>query len=66
MTAVTEISQYPAPAAGATAAGGLLARVNGRVRNWLLGQEAFDLLAVGRQTSDIYLAGLGLRTGQSG
>ena len=54
------------PIAVATAALGLHALVNGLIQNWLLDQEAFDLLAVGRQTIDIYLAGLGLRTGQAG
>lgn len=48
------------PIAVSTAALGLHAIVSGLIQNWLLDQEAFDLLEVGRQTIDAYLAGLGL------
>jgi TetR/AcrR family acrAB operon transcriptional repressor len=48
------------PIAVNTAALGLHVMVNGLIQSWLLDQQAFDLLAVGRQTIDTYLAGLGL------
>ncbi len=41
------------------AALGLHVMVSGLIQNWLLDTEAFDLEAVGRQTIDAYLAGLG-------
>jgi TetR/AcrR family acrAB operon transcriptional repressor len=44
-----------------TAALGLHVMVNGLIQSWFLDQQAFDLLEVGRQTIDTYLAGLGLR-----
>jgi TetR/AcrR family acrAB operon transcriptional repressor len=46
----------------AAAALGLHTLVDGLIQNWLLDPEAFDLLKVGRQTIDTYLAGLGLLT----
>ena len=48
------------PIAVNTAALGLHVMVTGLIQNWLLDQHAFDLLEVGRQTIDAYLAGLGL------
>jgi TetR/AcrR family transcriptional regulator, acrAB operon repressor len=53
------------PIAVTTAALGLHALVNGLIQNWLLDEEAFDLLEVGRQTIDIYIDGLGLRSRQA-
>ena len=47
-----------------TAALGLHVMVNGLIQSWLLDQQAFDLLDVGRQTIDTYLDGLGLRPKQ--
>jgi TetR/AcrR family acrAB operon transcriptional repressor len=35
--------------------------VEGLVHQWLLNPEAFDLLANGRATLDVYLRGLGLQ-----
>ena len=45
----------------ATGAGGLHAIIDGLIQNWLLDSEAFDLVAVGQDVVDIYLAGLGLK-----
>jgi len=45
----------PAPAA----AHGLHALIDGLIHNWLLEPEAFDLVATGRRTFRVYLAGLG-------
>ena len=52
------------PLAVNTAALGLHVMVNGLIQSWLLDQQAFDLLDVGRQTIDTYLDGLGLRSKQ--
>jgi len=52
------------PLAVNTAALGLHVMVNGLIQSWLLDQQAFDLLEVGRQTIDTYLDGLGLRPKQ--
>lgn len=43
----------------ASAALGLHVIVDGLIQNWLLSPGAFDLVKVGRQTVDAYLAGLG-------
>jgi TetR/AcrR family acrAB operon transcriptional repressor len=43
------------------AAQGLHALIDGLIQNWLLDKEAFDLVAVGEQVMDVYLAGLGLK-----
>lgn len=43
------------------AAVGLHSLIDGLIQNWLLDPEAFDLLRVGRQAIDAYLAGLGDR-----
>lgn len=43
----------------AAAALGLVVLIDGLMQNWALDPEAFDLVARGRQTMDIYLAGLG-------
>lgn len=43
----------------AAAALGLHVMIDGLIQNWLLDPKAFDLLARGRQTMDVYLAGLG-------
>jgi TetR/AcrR family acrAB operon transcriptional repressor len=48
-----------------TAALGLHVMVTGLIQSWLLDQQGFDLLEVGRQTIDAYLAGLGLRPRQA-
>lgn len=41
-----------------TAALGLHALIDGLIQNWLLDPEAFDLVKVGQQVLDAYLAGL--------
>jgi TetR/AcrR family transcriptional regulator, acrAB operon repressor len=41
-----------------SAAIGLHAVIDGLIRNWMLDPEAFDLVKVGRQVLDSYLAGL--------
>ena len=53
--------RLPLPAA--QAADGLHALIDGLIRNWLLDTAAFDLPALGQQVIDVYLTGLGLRTG---
>ena len=40
------------------AAVGLHALVDGLIQNWMLDNEAFDLVRVGRQVTQAYLAGL--------
>ncbi|SEA67589.1 TetR family transcriptional regulator [Variovorax sp. YR216] len=50
-------TKLPIPAA--QAAQGLHALINGLIQNWLLDPEAFDLVATGRRTFRVYLAGLG-------
>ena len=42
------------------AAHGLHAMVDGLIQNWLLDPKTFDLVAIGRQTLEVYLKGLGL------
>ncbi|WP_382320561.1 TetR family transcriptional regulator [Hydrogenophaga sp. UC242_53] len=42
-----------------TAALGLHVIIDGLIQNWLLDPEAFDLVKSGRDTMDVYLAGLG-------
>lgn len=42
-----------------TAALGLHVIMDGLIQNWLLDPEAFDLVKSGRDTMDVYLAGLG-------
>jgi len=49
----------PLKLAPEVAALGLHVMVSGLIQNWLLDPQAFDLEAVGRQTIDAYLAGLG-------
>jgi TetR/AcrR family acrAB operon transcriptional repressor len=44
----------------ATAALGLHALIDGLIQNWLLDNAAFDLVEVGQQAIEVYLAGLGL------
>lgn len=46
----------------ALAARGLHALIDGLIQNWLLDPDAFDLVATGRQSMDLFLAGLGLST----
>ncbi|RYZ06561.1 MAG: TetR family transcriptional regulator [Comamonadaceae bacterium] len=54
--------RLPVPAA--IAAQGLHALVSGVIQNWLLDPKAFDLVAVGRRSFNVYLSGLGFeRTG---
>ncbi len=48
------------PAGPAQAALGLQAILTGLLHSWLLAPHSFDLVRIGRQTVDIYLAGLGL------
>ncbi|MEY5098158.1 MAG: hypothetical protein RJA36_877 [Pseudomonadota bacterium] len=48
------------PLPAAAAARGLHALIDGLLCNWLLEPQAFDLVAVGRQTIVRYLCGLGL------
>ncbi|MDR7094104.1 TetR family transcriptional regulator [Hydrogenophaga laconesensis] len=43
----------------ATAALGLHVIMDGLIQNWLLEPDAFDLVESGRDTMDVYLAGLG-------
>ena len=40
---------------------GLHALLDGLIQNWLLSPEAFDVVSVGEQTLDTYLAGLGFK-----
>jgi TetR/AcrR family acrAB operon transcriptional repressor len=47
------------PIPGAVAAQGLHALISGLIQNWLLDPAAFDLVACGRRTFRVYLAGLG-------
>ncbi len=47
------------PMPAAMAARGFHALVDGLIQNWLLDQEAFDLLDVGQRAINIYLTGLG-------
>ena len=49
----------------AAAALGLHVMIDGLIQNWLLDPKAFDLLARGRQTMDVYLAGLGFASPQA-
>ncbi|VTU13174.1 Toluene efflux pump ttgABC operon repressor [Variovorax sp. SRS16] len=49
--------RLPLPAA--VAAQGLHALISGLIQNWLLDPSAFDLVACGRRTFRVYLAGLG-------
>jgi TetR/AcrR family acrAB operon transcriptional repressor len=53
----------PPPVALDCAARGLQVLIEGLVHQWLLNPAAFDLLANGRATLDVYLAGLGLQDG---
>jgi TetR/AcrR family acrAB operon transcriptional repressor len=48
---------------GYVAAQGLHALISGLIQNWLLDPEAFDLVATGRRTFRVYLAGLGFAAG---
>lgn len=52
--------QLAAPTSIECAALGLQVLVEGLVQQWLLTPSAFDLMACGEATLDIYLAGLGL------
>lgn len=54
--------QLLAPIPLECAALGLQVLVEGLVQQWLLNPSAFDLMACGESTLDIYLAGLGLLT----
>ena len=45
-----------------TAAFGLHAMIDGLIQNWMLDPDAFDLLVVGEQVLDTYLAGLAVKT----
>jgi TetR/AcrR family transcriptional regulator, acrAB operon repressor len=53
--------QLAAGASPRTLAIGLHALVDGLIQNWMLDPKAFDLVRVGRQTVDTYLAGMGKR-----
>jgi TetR/AcrR family transcriptional regulator, acrAB operon repressor len=50
--------QLPRRIPARTAALGLHALVDGLIQNWMLAPEAFDLVKVGTQVLDTYLAGL--------
>jgi TetR/AcrR family acrAB operon transcriptional repressor len=52
-------SRLKLPIPAAVAAQGLHALVSGLIQNWLLDPAAFDLVACGRRTFRVYLAGLG-------
>lgn len=52
--------QQGLPVTPLEAAIGLHALFDGLIRNWILGEGAFDLLRVGQAGVDAYLAGLGL------
>ena len=45
----------------ATAAQGLHAIIDGLIQNWLLDSAAFDLVTVGQDVVNVYLAGLGFQ-----
>lgn len=47
------------PMPAALAARGFHALIDGLIQNWLLDQQAFDLLEVGQQAMNVYLQGLG-------
>ena len=47
------------PMPAALAARGFHALIDGLIQNWLLDQQAFDLLGVGERAMDVYLKGLG-------
>ena len=61
LQAAATYQSAPLAVPAAIAAGGLHAIIDGLIQNWLLDSEAFDLIAVGLQVMDIYLAGLGLK-----
>jgi TetR/AcrR family transcriptional regulator, acrAB operon repressor len=44
---------------------GLHALIDGLIQSWMLDPRAFDLLRVGREAVDTYLAGLGARPGDT-
>lgn len=50
--------QLPSRIPARAAALGLHALIDGLIQNWMLDPEAFDLVKVGRQVLDTYLAGL--------
>ena len=50
------------PMPAALAARGFHALIDGLIQNWLLDQQAFDLLGVGERAMDVYLKGLGFST----
>ncbi len=47
------------PMPAALAARGFHALIDGLIQNWLLDQQAFDLLGVGERAMEVYLKGLG-------
>jgi TetR/AcrR family acrAB operon transcriptional repressor len=59
MVAEARRSRIKLPIPAAQAAQGLHALINGLIQNWLLDPQAFDLVATGRRTFRVYLAGLG-------
>ena len=52
------------PMPAALAAHGFHALIDGLIQNWLLDQNAFDLLDVGKRAMNIYLKGLGFSIGR--
>ncbi|MBO9516027.1 MAG: TetR family transcriptional regulator [Variovorax sp.] len=66
MIAEARRSRIKLPIPAAVAAQGLHALINGLIQNWLLDPEAFDLVATGRRTFRVYLAGLGFGKSQPG
>jgi TetR/AcrR family transcriptional regulator, acrAB operon repressor len=58
ITLAMQRGQLPRRIPARTAALGLHALVDGLIQNWMLAPEAFDLVKVGAQVLDTYLAGL--------
>ena len=61
LTAAATRRSVTLAAPAATCAEGLHAIIGGLIQNWFLDSAAFDLVAVGQDVMDIYLAGLGLK-----
>jgi TetR/AcrR family acrAB operon transcriptional repressor len=59
MAAQARCSRLKLPIPASAAAHGLHALIDGLIQNWLLDPGAFDLVATGRRTFRVYLAGLG-------
>ncbi|MFT4243797.1 MAG: TetR family transcriptional regulator [Acidovorax sp.] len=59
--AAARLQKVALPATATNAAMGLHAMFDGLIRNWLLGGGHFDLVGVGRASTDAFILGLGLR-----